>query len=378
MKILRVSTIPLSLNLFYRGFFRELSEEGFEVIALSSPGLDLEELREREKVKTIGIPMERRISPFKDIISLFRLIKTISKEKPEIIHSITPKAGLLSMLAGWICRVPHRIHTFTGLVFPTSKGLKRGLLMMTDALTCGFATNVHAEGKGVKRDLQIHKITKKNIEILNNGSIKGVDMEYFDPELVELKNKTNKIADKSKYTFIFIGRVGADKGLNELVESFSKINQENPSSRLWLLGWMENELDRLKPTVLKEIDDNPSIEYKGVISDIRPWLNAADCLVLPSYREGFPNVVLEAGAMGKPCIVTDINGSNEIIEDCITGKIVEPQNAIALATAMKNIMSDPDKAKTMGLNARQRIKKLYEQKSVRKAIKDYYFSLKNV
>ena len=148
-KLLRISTVPTSLNTFCKGLLKELSQEGYEVVAVSSPGEALNELAEREGVRTIEVPMERHISPFKDLKSLWRMWRVMRREKPDMVHSMTPKAGLVSMVAAKLAGVPIRIHTFTGLVFPTSTGLKRRILMFTDWLTCACATHVIPEGEGV-------------------------------------------------------------------------------------------------------------------------------------------------------------------------------------------------------------------------------------
>lgn len=375
MKLIRSSTVPQTLNRLCKGLFSELSQKGFEIIAVSSPGKDLDELAKRENVRTIGVPMKRRISPLYDIVSFFRLIILFSREKPHIVHSITPKAGLLSMAAAWTCKVPVRVHTFTGLVFPTSKGLKKRILKLTDSFTCRFATYVLAEGEGVKRDLTNNHITNKEINILGNGSLNGVNLEYFNPELPEVKEAAEKLRDKDVFTFIFVGRLVGDKGVNELVQAFSTLHRERPGTRLFLIGETENSIDPLLSSTLKEIEENPAIEYVGLQEDVRPWLAASDVLVLPSYREGFPNVVLEGAAMGLPCIVTDINGANEIIIDKGTGRIIPPNDIMALKKAMEEIINDPSISREMGIKARKRIISRYDHKKVRKALLNFYNSM---
>ena len=181
IKLLRISTVPTSLNTFCKGLLKELSQEGYDVVAVSSPGEALKELAEREGVRTIEVPMERHISISKDIKSLWRMWRVMRREKPDMVHSMTPKAGLVSMIAAKLAGVPIRIHTFTGLVFPTSTGLKRRILMFTDWLTCACATHVIPEGEGVKADLLNNKITKKDIKVLGHGNVMGIDLEHFKP-----------------------------------------------------------------------------------------------------------------------------------------------------------------------------------------------------
>lgn len=373
MKIIRTSTVPGSLNSFCRGLLRELKEEeGYEVIAVSSPGEALNEVGTREGVKTYAVSMERRISPFKDLKSLWGLIKVLRREKPDMVHSITPKAGLLSMMAAKITDVPVRVHTFTGLVFPTSKGIKRKILILTDKLTCACATHIIPEGEGVKSDLKNNNITKKPLKVLGYGNIKGIDLKYFDPELPEVKAAATKIKKNGIFTFVYIGRLVRDKGINELIEAFKSLHDQYPATRLILVGESEQNLDPLKPETLHEINDNMAIEAVGRQNDVRPWLLASDAFVFPSYREGFPNVVIEAGAMGLPSIVTDINGSREIIQDGINGIIIPPRQVETLRQAMEVFLTDCDLRKQLASKTRSSVASRFEQNYVRQCLKDYY------
>lgn len=372
-KVLRTSTIPISINIFYKGLLKEMQEnDGYEVVVVSSPGKSLEEIRIREGVRTHAVPMERRIAPFKDLMSLWGLIKVFRKEKPDMVHSITPKAGLLSMIAAWTCRVPVRLHTFTGLVFPTSSGLKRKVLMFTDKLTCAFATHIVPEGVGVKNDLENYRITEKPLKVLGYGNIMGVDLKRFDPEDKYIIKEAEKIRKNGIFTFIFIGRLVGDKGINELVVAFKRLNKALPSTRLILVGPEEHNLDPLRPDTLEEIERNEAIEAVGKKSDVRPWLLASDAFVFPSYREGFPNVVIESGAMGLPSIVTDINGSREIIIDGENGVIIPTKDSDALYNAMKSFVENPETLDKYRRHARPLVASRFEQGYVRQCLKDYY------
>ncbi len=373
MKIIRTSTVPGSLNNFCRGLLGDLQrEEGYEVVAVSSPGDALDEVAEREGVKTYAVPMRRNISPLNDLKSLYHLIKVFKKERPDMVHSITPKAGLLSMMAAWVCRVPVRIHTFTGLVFPTSTGLKKRILMLTDRITCACATHIIPEGEGVKADLSRYKITNKPLKVLGYGNIRGIDLKRFDPEIEEIKSPADALRKNDIFTFIFIGRLVGDKGVNELVAAFKKLNIEYPKSRLILVGRKEQNLDPLTSETLAEIETNNSIEAVGEKNDVRPWLLASDAFVLSSYREGFPNVVIEAGAMGLPSIVTDINGSREIIVHGVNGDIVPSKDSEALYSAMKSFIESPGKLEKYRSEARPLIEKRFEIGFVQGCLKDFY------
>lgn len=368
-KIIRAVTVAQSVS-FFTGLIPDLHAKGYEVVSVSSDGSELELVRETG-ARTIAVEMQRHISPLKDLKSLWQMIKVFRKEKPAMVHSMTPKAGLICMLAGKLTGVPVRVHMFTGLVFPTSTGLKRRILMFTDWLTCACATHILPEGEGVKRDLLENGITRKPIKVLGYGNCRGIDLERFD-RTPEVMTAAEKLRHPDKFTFIAIGRLVGDKGINELVEAFCRLNQGLPNTRLVLVGPYEPELDPIKPETIHEIETNSAIDAVGSQNDVRPWLVAADCHVLASYREGFPNVVIEAGAMGLPQIVTDINGANEIIIKGHNGNIVPPKNADALYRAMRRMTTDSPWRTTLAANARKMISTRYDQSFVNKCLCEFY------
>ena len=362
-KIIRTATIGMSLNIFCKGLLRELMDEGYEIVALSSPDENLRELGEREGVRTIGVAMERHVSPLKDLASLVKLTRVLRKEKPDMVHSMTPKAGLLCMMAAKMAHVPIRLHTFTGLVWPTATGLSRRILMMTDKITCACATHIVPEGEGVKQDLQ-RCITKKPMKVLGYGNVRGVDLDYW-------KRTTEKVTGKP-FTFVFVGRIVRDKGVNEMVAAFVRLHQYHPDTRLLLVGPYEENPDPVSSETKQHIDTCEAIEAVGMQKDVHPFYEQSDVLVFPSYREGFPNVVIEAGAMELPSIVTDINGSREIIEHGKNGLIVPPRDEQVLYDAMKWVVEHPNERKQMAANARPMVENRYEQRFVRQCLKDYY------
>lgn len=364
-KIFRISTVPASLNTFCRGLLKELSEN-YDVVALSSPGEQLDEIAQREGVRTIAVPMQRHISLISDIKSMWQMYKVMRHERPDMVHSMTPKAGLISMVAAWMAHVPTRVHTFTGLVWPTSTGLKRRVLMATDWLTCACATHVIPEGEGVKNDLLTYGITHKDIQVLGYGNVRGIDLDYYDRTLFPAKN------EDGCFTFVFIGRIVRDKGVNELISAFDRLHSTHPATRLVLVGPTEDELDPVSSDTRRRIEHGDGIEAVGRQNDVRPYYAAADALVFPSYREGFPNVVIEAGAMGLPSIVTNINGSREIIIQGKNGIIIPPCDEDALHAAMKRWVEHPEEVAAMAAQARLLIASRYEQEYVRKCLKDFY------
>ena len=280
-----------------------------------------------------------------------------------MVHSMTPKAGLLCMMAGWLTRVPVRVHTFTGLVWPTSSGLKRKILMLTDKLTCACATHIIPEGEGVKNDLIAGKITRKPLKVLGYGNVMGVDMTRFSrrAEVMEIV-KQKALKSKDCFTFLTVGRVVRDKGINEMIIAFQKLQETHKNIKLILIGDYEDKLDPISEDSRKAIRDNEGIEAVGRKSgdELLAYYAAADCYLSASYREGFPNTVLEAGAMGLPCIVTDINGSREIIKDGVNGMIVPPQDAESLYRAMKIMLTSNIDRDNMAGRARKMIDERFE------------------
>lgn len=372
-KVLRITTVPVSLKLLLEGQLNMLNRD-YEVVAVSSPGKELEEVGKREGVRTEAVCMERRIALVQDFKSLIDLIRLIRKEKPWMVHTMTPKAGLLGMLAAWICKVPVRMHTFTGLVFPSTVGLKKQLLILTDRITCACATFVNPEGKGVKDDLVRFGITRKKLHIIGNGNVNGVDVDFFD-RTDEVLLRAQTIRKEGSFTFCFVGRIVGDKGINELVEAFLKLVSEFPACRLILVGNFEEKLDPVMPVVRRIIFENERIVFSGWKDDIRPYLAASDVFVFPSYREGFPNVILQAGAMGLPCIVTDINGSNEIVHDRVNGLIIPPRDKDALWKAMKIMVTDETIRREMGDRARNIIVNRYDRHLIWDEIQRVYAEL---
>ena len=372
-KIIRATTVPTSLETFCKDTLRELNQR-YEVVAVSSPLPELDVVATREGVRTIAVKMERRISVKNDIKSLWQMYKVMRRERPWMVHSMTPKAGLVCMVAAWLARVPRRVHTFTGLVWPTAAGLSRMILKTTDRILCACATHIIPEGNGVKQDLINGKITRKPMMVLANGNVRGIDLEHYDrtPQVME---SAKSIRQEDVTTFVFVGRVVRDKGIHELVEAFVKLNKEYPHTRLVLVGRPEAELDPLNEETQQIIESNKAIEAVGEQDDVRPWLAASDVLVFPSYREGFPNVVIEAGAMGLPSIVSNINGCNEIIIPEENGVIIPPRDADALYEAMKDMCENDEKRAYLTKNAREMVASRFDCQIVRRALYDFYASL---
>ena len=373
-KLFRINTIDRSLRLL-QGQLRFLGQE-FDVTVIADDSGMLSEVAEREGVRTIGVPMHREINLTADCRSLVNLYKIFRHERPYIVHANTPKASLLSMVAAWAARVSHRIYTVTGLRFETTRSAFRLILKMMERITCLCATKVIPEGDGVKATLLREHITRKPMAKIHNGNINGIDLEHYDRTEQVMARATEIRNGSDEFTFIFIGRMVRDKGINELVAAFERLNQEIPTTKLLLVGKFEDELDPILPETKQMIEKNPKIEFVGYQNDVRPYLAAADVAVLPSYREGFPNVVIQAGAMGLAQIVTDINGCNEIIIDGRNGVIIPKQNEQALYEAMHKLATDMNLTTQMAASARELVASRYRQQDIWEATLNMYRNLR--
>lgn len=345
-----------------------------DVELATSPGPDHEDIRLREKVPLHSVPMARGITPFRDLMSLIRMILLLCQVRPDIVHSYTPKAGLITMLASWFCRVPVRIHTFTGLIFPTQKGWKQKLLIWADRLVCACATRVVPEGQGVRRDLERWRITSKPLEVIGHGNIAGVDTSHFSIDAPGVQLEARKLARTLKlpsnaFVYCFVGRLNRDKGIAELLESFKQLPE---TAHLILVG----SLDETAPIgVLQQafIEEHPRVHALGFVRDVRPAMYLCDVFILPSYREGFPNAVLQAGAMQRPVVATDINGSNEIVVPGVTGWLVPPRQTASLRKAMEAAMHSPRTLlDDMGVRARTVVAQHFEQRQHWQRMADFY------
>lgn len=406
-KLIRVTTADISLNSLLKGQLKFLNQY-FEVIGVAKDTGVLKEVSEREGIRVVDAPLERPISLVKDIKGLWFLYRLFRKEKPWCVHANTPKGSLLAMIAAWFACVPHRVYTVTGLRYQGAHGLLRMILKTMECLSCLFATNVIPEGQGVLQCLKCDNITKKALQVIHYGNINGKDTEFFSREntietasvrladkQMTLRNLSEKEAinlvrgelgfSNNDFVFIFIGRLVNDKGLGELADVMRKLEDEKIKVKLLLIGELDGEDDALAKDKLNYLMQSKNVKYIGVQSDIRPYLMASDVLAFPSYREGFPNVPLEAGALGLPAIVTNINGSNEIIEDGVNGKIIQApldnkgmrvnDITIELYTMMKWFYYHPEEVKRMGENARPIICERYEQQNVWNALLKFYIDL---
>ena len=379
-KIIRTTTVPESLKILLKGQLKYINQNGYELVGVSSDKPELIEVSQQEGIRVQKVNMTRQITPLRDFISLINMYKVLVKEKPQIVHTHTPKAGLIGMIAAYFAKVPIRLHTVAGLPLMESIGIKKSILVFVEKITYWCATKVYPNSFGLKKYIIENKFINKNkVKVIGNGSSNGIDTSYFDPSLVSNKDK-NTLRDslkinKNDFVFIFVGRVNTDKGVNELVKSFDKLCVFEKKIKLILVGSYESKLDPLRKKTMEIIDSNEKILSVGFQNDVRPYFAIASCLVFPSYREGFPNVVLQAGSMGLPAIVSDINGCNEIITNNVNGLIIKAKNSDMLFNTMKIICSDNAMVKRLKLKTRQMIISKYERKYLWELILNEYNNL---
>ncbi len=398
-KLIRVTSVPLSLSkllgnqLSYMNTF-------YEVTAVSSDAEELAKLAQKFGVRHFPVEMTRQITPVQDLVAIYKLYLFFRKEKPAIVHSHTPKAGLVAMLAAWLARVPVRLHTVGGLPLVEATGIKRKILNLVETVIYGAATRVYPNSSALREIIIKEKFcAPAKLKIIAQGSSNGIDTAHFSPTQVSAETRQN-LRDilqikADDFVFLFVGRLVRDKGINELVSAFTAL-EKSPQSvlnippsgeilndltsaapphskpKLLLVGPLEQHLNPLSPETIKTIEDNPSIIATGFEDDVRPYMAISDAFVFPSYREGFPNVVLQAGAMELPTIVTDINGCNEIIRDRQNGLVIPPKNPDALLSAMQEMMREHNLPTFLIRNLRKEIEEKYDQQKVWAAIKEEY------
>ena len=382
-KLIRITTVPISLEKLLENqarFFKTY----YSVTLVSSQKEQLQRLAEEQGVNHFSLEMTRKITPLQDLRCLLQLIRFLRKDKPHIVHTHTPKAGIVGMLAAFIAGVPLRMHTVAGLPLMEAKGLKKSILYAVERLTYRCATHVYPNARGLMDFIQEKKLAGKTpLKCIGNGSSNGIDLTYFNPERVskeqEMSFREKWNISKDDFVFLFIGRLVGDKGVNELVAAFEQLANKIPNAKLLLVGPQEPTLDPLKQVTIASIEKNPKIVSTAYQQDVRPFLKMAQVFVFPSYREGFPNVVLQAGAMGIPCIVSDINGCNEIIENEVNGLIVPPKSIQPLSEKMYSLYKDPEKRAIFIDRTKERIATNFERTHYWKLLLEEYKRLeKNV
>jgi glycosyltransferase involved in cell wall biosynthesis len=353
---------------------RALRNAGFRVILLSSPGPLLDVTAAREQVERIELPMRRSIAPFADVVSLYRLWRLIGKYRPDLVEFGTPKAGLLGTFAARLRGVPRRVYMLRGLKLESTSGLKRRVLLATErmAARCAHAVLCNSESLRVEA-LALGLAPSRKLRLLGEGSSNGVDIERFSPGPGLIRKELG--IPHGVPVIGFSGRLTCDKGLPELCEAFDLILRAEPSARLLLVGWFDVAEDALDPALRARILGHPSIYCTGFVPDTAPYYRAMDLLVLPTWREGFPNVVLEAAASGLPVVTTESTGARDSVVSEITGLLIPPGYPEAIYEAVMKLIRDPQRRQVMGLAGRAWVLEHYTESHVVGMTVDYYKSL---
>ena len=361
-KLIIITTVPMSLATLVKGQAKYLSSY-FDVKLVTSFSEKNQEISKAEGVELKSIDMTRQITIIKDLKALIELYKYFKNQKPDIVYTFTPKAGLLGMMASFLSRVPVRIHNIVGMPLMEATGKKFILLKFIERLTYFFSTNLFCNSFGLKKFIN-ENLTKKDVKVIAQGSINGVDTEFFkntktldEKELIRDKFKI----DKKDFVITFVGRIVKDKGINELIEAFINLSKKYNNLKLLLVGDYEEHLNPIKNENKILIDSLDSIITVGFQNDIRDFLSITDLFVLPSYREGLPNSLIEAGSFGIPLLATNINGCNEIIDDGITGILVEKKSVKNLEEGIDKLLEDKELYSSIKLKVRDRIIEKYEQ-----------------
>lgn len=372
-RLVHVLTVADSL-IFIDTLVQRARAQGDEVTVITSPDERLEAFGRRLGVRTIGVEMPRRVSPLGDWLALTRLREVFQRIQPDIVHAGTPKGGLLGMLAAESLGVPVRLFQLRGLASATAKGVLKGVLETTERLSCAAATRVICQSHSLRAQaLELGLVSAEKSEVVLDGS-NGVDTDRrFHPETHAAAGRALRrslgIGDE-EVVFAFVGRLVRDKGIAELAEAFALLDAAGVKARLLIAGPFEPR-DPVPSAVRARLESHPRIHLLGAVTEPGPVYAAADVVVLPSYREGFPNVPLEAAAMGKPVITTRVPGCIDSIEDGRTGLLVPVGDASTLAQAMRRYAQDSALRAQHGRAGRERATKRFS----RSAIADAFLAL---
>lgn len=368
-------TTTLGGTLFFFSGQPRLWKDEFDVTAIAADQDYLIRFAEQEGIAYKYIPMHREISLLSDFACLIRFIWFFTKERPLVVHGNTPKASMLSMVAAWFTQRPVRIYMCHGLRYQTTTGLMRKVLMAMERLSCSCATHVVGVSDGVCRQLVSDGLCKEGkAKVIGYGTAGGIDVERFSVEAIRgiPSVRQQLYIPVEDFVFCFIGRIVKDKGINELVAAFDRLSHELDNVHLLLIGLEEKDLDPIDGKTENLINLNKHIYAVGRQNDVRPWLAASNAFVLPSYREGVGMVLLEANAMGVPCIASDIIGCNDVVVEGVNGELVPAKNTDALHDKMKEWLEHPEKVLKMASLARNHVIAHYEQSFVRKSAFEYY------
>lgn len=368
-KLIRITTVPMALRYLLPGQPQFMQQNGFDVLMISADGPELADVVKNEGCRHIIVPMTRKITPLQDVKCLWQLIKIFKKEKPDIVHTHTPKAGLLGMLAAKLCGIKVRIHTVAGMPLMVEKGFKLKLLTFIEKLTYWAANHVWPNSQSLYNYITAHKFTKPTkLNIICKGSTNGINLARFNKNVLTSEGTAavkQQINYNAQNTYLLcIGRLVADKGIIELVHVFTKLQQQHAQLRLVLVGDFEQELDPLPVDVLEQIKSNAAIIHITWTQQVECFMHVADYFVFPSHREGFPNVLLQAGVMQCPIICSRIPGNVDIVSHEQTGLIFNTSNEDQMQQQIEYAITHTEKMKTMATTLHTIVNENYRRENI--------------
>jgi lipopolysaccharide/colanic/teichoic acid biosynthesis glycosyltransferase/glycosyltransferase involved in cell wall biosynthesis len=367
-KLVHVTTVPQTLA-FLRGQVAYMTSHGFDVAAVSSPGPELLAFGRSEGIEVHPVAMPRRITPLGDLVALFRLVRLFRRIRPDVVHGHTPKGGLLGIIAARLAGVRARIYTLHGLPMETATGLRRTILRSCEQLSCGLARGVLAVSESLRRRaLSYGLCPAEKIAVLGAGTVGGVDAERrFAPApscSYEAARVRRALGIPSEVRVVgFVGRVVRDKGVEDLVGAWAELREEFPDLYLLLVGPVE-PLDPISPEAERVLRRDPRVRMAGPLDGMRAVYSTLDVVALPTYREGFPQVPLEAAAMERPVVASSVTGCVDAVVDGETGTLVPPRDPHALALALGAYLRDPALRRRHGRAARARVLRDYRPENL--------------
>lgn len=376
IKLLHVMTVPQSLG-FLTGQVGYMKERGFDIHCLSSPGEFLARFGDRESVCVHPVDMPRRITPLRDVVALARIWTVLRRIRPHIVHAHTPKGGVLGMVSAWLARVPVRIYHMRGLPFTTATGWRRRLLMWSERISCGLAHRVLCVSSSVRQLAVDSRLCRpEKIVVLARGSGNGVDAaQRFNDSNISpsLREETLRRFNIPPDALVlgFIGRIVRDKGIIELAGAWKELRQDFPDLHLVLVGLHEMQ-DPIPAEIDRTLQNDPRVHFLGEQRNTPPLYAIMDVLALPTYREGFPNVLLEAAGMKVPIVATQVPGCTDAVQDGVTGMLVPPCDAARLAGAIQTYLKDPELRRAHGSAARDWVLRDFRPEGIWQAVYQEY------
>ena len=377
VRIARISTVPFFVVTQLRRQIGLLSESGALVTVVTSKGPELASLETLPGVACTTIDIPRSISPWRDLLALIRLFVFFRRGNIDIAHSTTPKAGLLTAVAGFLAGVPIRLHTFTGQPWLSMRGPKRAIARGSDWLVGKLNTRCYADSQSQRQFLvEQGVIDAKQLTVIGTGSLAGVDMERFNPERFSNQERDTVrrllAIPASSAVLLFVGRITADKGVRELLDAFRELKAAGSNAHLVFVGHFDTDSGVNAGIARSDIEDVQDAHIVGYTECPEAYMSIADILCLPSYREGFGTVVIEAAAMGVPTVGTDIYGLSDAVVNGETGVLVPPRDSVALAGALSGLLADEKRRAEMGYAARQRAEELFGSNKVNRMLIEEY------